>query len=259
MFEDDMREIATGVPNAEWIVNGNSVRPPCRGQTINRGTCPGWQVLADCRRAAIPCYNWQIFYFISCGRSTHDANLHDQFGGKVSDFAHYMLEQSRRETAYERYNYAGASLENAQIKERLAQIKSQSDPLDDLLKQRMSERERLYAAAYFVVVGRMPTMINVEGKWVTSPTWKQRLRNGGNIAAANLGKELAFRQSAASPYLAIGRWVLGQSVTKAGWRLSDGVAYATRNTRARASGKLAAKEMTACWIFMVQTRHAMSA
>jgi hypothetical protein len=77
----------------------------------------------------------------------------------MSDFAHYMLQQARRETAYERFNYAGAALEIAQIKERLALIKSQHEPLSDLLKQPMSERDRLYAAAYFVAIGRMPEPI----------------------------------------------------------------------------------------------------
>jgi hypothetical protein len=75
---------------------------------------------------------------------------------KSSAFLHYMKAQSDRQTAYERYNYAGAALENAQIKERLAEIESQTEPLDWLLRQSMSERERLCAAAFYVVVGRMP-------------------------------------------------------------------------------------------------------
>jgi len=74
----------------------------------------------------------------------------------MSDFGDYMWAQSRRQTAYERYNYASVALRLAQIKERLAEIKSQVEPLDTLLGEALSERDRLYAAAHYVVVGRMP-------------------------------------------------------------------------------------------------------
>jgi hypothetical protein len=47
-------------------------------------------------------------------------------------------------------------LENRQIKERLAEILSQSEPLDKLISTVMPERDRLYAAAFYVVVGRIP-------------------------------------------------------------------------------------------------------
>jgi hypothetical protein len=68
----------------------------------------------------------------------------------------YMLAIERKKVAYEKYNYASASLENCQIKERLAEIWSQHEPLASLLDRKMTERERLYAAAFYVVVGRMP-------------------------------------------------------------------------------------------------------
>ena len=74
----------------------------------------------------------------------------------MSDFAQYMLAQARRETAVERRNYASAALDNASIHERLAQIKSQHEPLASLLQKPLSERDRLYAAAFYVVVGRLP-------------------------------------------------------------------------------------------------------
>jgi len=74
----------------------------------------------------------------------------------MNNFQNHMLQQSRKETAYERYNYASATLTYAQIMERLAEIKSQHEPLAALLLQPLSERDRLYAAAYYVVVGRMP-------------------------------------------------------------------------------------------------------
>ena len=75
----------------------------------------------------------------------------------MSDFGIYLLAQAERREAYERYNYAGAALKNAQIKERLAEIKSQHEPLNGLIGEAMSERDRLYAAAFYVVVGRMPS------------------------------------------------------------------------------------------------------
>jgi len=74
----------------------------------------------------------------------------------MDDFGNYMKAQAERRAAYERYNYAAEALKNAQIKERLAEIKSQNEPLAGLLSQPLSERDRLYTAAYYVVVGRMP-------------------------------------------------------------------------------------------------------
>jgi len=74
----------------------------------------------------------------------------------MSDFQNYMLQQSRRETAYANLNHASQALENARVRERLAEIKSQSEPLAGLMEQPMTERDRLYAAAYYVVIGRMP-------------------------------------------------------------------------------------------------------
>ena len=76
------------------------------------------------------------------------------------DLAGYMLAQSKRETAYERYNYASSALKLAQIKERLAETKSQHEPLAGLINAELSERDRLYAAAYYVVVGRLPLEVN---------------------------------------------------------------------------------------------------
>ena len=73
-----------------------------------------------------------------------------------NDFSNYLLAKSQRQEAYESYNYAIAKLENAQIHERLAEIKSQHEPLAGLLEKPLSERDRMYAAAFYVVVGRMP-------------------------------------------------------------------------------------------------------
>jgi hypothetical protein len=81
----------------------------------------------------------------------------------MGDFGNYMKAQAEKRAAYERYNYAVAALENAQIKERLAEIKSQQEPLAGLLSQPLSERDRLYASAFYVVVGHMPNAKIVGG------------------------------------------------------------------------------------------------
>jgi hypothetical protein len=75
-----------------------------------------------------------------------------------NDFSGYMLAQAERKAAYERYNHAASALELASIKERLAEIKSQHEPLASLIDKKLSERDRLYAAAYLVVVGRLPEL-----------------------------------------------------------------------------------------------------
>lgn len=74
----------------------------------------------------------------------------------MSDLNDYFHMQARKDEAYQLYNYAGMKLENAKIKCRLAEIKSQTEPLDSLLNKKLTERERLYAAAFYVVIGRMP-------------------------------------------------------------------------------------------------------
>ena len=74
----------------------------------------------------------------------------------MSDFSEYMKAKAERQTADANYNYASAKLKNAQIKERLAEIKSQCEPLDSLMKRDLLERDRLYASACYVVFGRMP-------------------------------------------------------------------------------------------------------
>jgi len=71
-------------------------------------------------------------------------------------FSTYQLRQAEKREAYEAFNFALQLLENRQIKERLAEILSQADPLDKLISTVMPERDRLYAAAFYVVVGRIP-------------------------------------------------------------------------------------------------------
>jgi hypothetical protein len=74
----------------------------------------------------------------------------------MSDFAAYLHAQTRTEKAYAEYNSAARALEIAQIRQRLAEIKSQHEPLASLVIAKLSERDRLHAAAFYVVVGRMP-------------------------------------------------------------------------------------------------------
>ena len=74
----------------------------------------------------------------------------------MSKFAKYQTAKAEARAAYERYNYAGAALELARIKERLAEMASQHEPLAALRDAAMCERDRLYAAAYYAVVGRLP-------------------------------------------------------------------------------------------------------
>jgi hypothetical protein len=71
-------------------------------------------------------------------------------------FAKYQTAKAEAKAAYELYNYAGIALELAQIKERLAEMASQHEPLAALRDAEMSERDRLYAAAHYAVVGRLP-------------------------------------------------------------------------------------------------------
>lgn len=74
----------------------------------------------------------------------------------MDDLANYEKAQAEREAASALYEYAGVALELTGIRARLAEIKSQHEPLAGLLSLPISERDRMYAAAFFVVVGRMP-------------------------------------------------------------------------------------------------------
>lgn len=79
----------------------------------------------------------------------------------MSDLQNYFKARAEKESAYNLYSYASANLNLSQIKERLAEIKSQHEPLAGLLEKPMSERGRLYAAAFYVVVGRFPNETEV--------------------------------------------------------------------------------------------------
>ena len=74
----------------------------------------------------------------------------------MSDLQAYFLAIAERKTEQARRDAAGTALELAWVRERLAQIQSQHEPLASLLAESRSERDRLYAAAFWVVIGRMP-------------------------------------------------------------------------------------------------------
>ena len=79
------------------------------------------------------------------------------------DFAAYQSAKIKTDRERQRLNAAHAALDNASIRERLAEMKSQSEPLASLMYARVSERERLYAAAFYCVNGRMPNMESDSG------------------------------------------------------------------------------------------------
>jgi len=81
----------------------------------------------------------------------------------MSKFQEYLLSQAEKREAYQQYCHASVHLENAGIKERLSEINSQHEPLNSLIAAQLSERDRLYSAAFYVVVGRMPELQAAKG------------------------------------------------------------------------------------------------
>jgi hypothetical protein len=75
----------------------------------------------------------------------------------ADNFQAYMAAKDRKEGAYSNYCYAGAKLHLAQIEERLAEIKSQHEPLASVIDKGVFTRDTLHAVAYYVVRGRIPT------------------------------------------------------------------------------------------------------
>ena len=74
----------------------------------------------------------------------------------MSDLLEYFAAQEKTRSMRNLHSYADMAITVAEINERLAEIKSQHEPLNKLLETAMTERERLYATAFYVVVGRMP-------------------------------------------------------------------------------------------------------
>ena len=74
----------------------------------------------------------------------------------MSDFLQYMKAQAESRAAVAEYGSAARQLTLARIYERLAEVKSQHEPLNGLIDKPLGARERLYAAAYYVAIGRLP-------------------------------------------------------------------------------------------------------
>lgn len=73
----------------------------------------------------------------------------------ASAFMHYQLALAEKKMAYEQYNYAGAALELATIRCRLAEIVSQHEPLGHIDSGlAFTGRQKMIAAAQYVVLGR---------------------------------------------------------------------------------------------------------
>jgi len=73
----------------------------------------------------------------------------------MSDFGEYILAIAEKKAAYNLYNYASIDLELKDIRERLAEINSQHQPIAELLEnKKLNERQKLYEVAFYVVTGR---------------------------------------------------------------------------------------------------------
>ena len=76
----------------------------------------------------------------------------------MRDFLHYQLAQAEAREAKQDWERASNKMVLTKIRERLAEIRSQHEPLNKLLEMdhEMSDRDRMCAAAFYVVVGRLP-------------------------------------------------------------------------------------------------------
>lgn len=69
-----------------------------------------------------------------------------------SRFMHYLLSQSEKREAYEKYNYASTLLELRKVKERAAEVASQHEPLASRFSS--EQRELVLDIIRYVVDGR---------------------------------------------------------------------------------------------------------
>lgn len=82
----------------------------------------------------------------------------------MSDLLHYFKAQAETQAAKNLASYAHAKVELCQIYERLAELKSQHEPLASMANKIVAEnpkgasyevvRAALYSAAFFAVIGR---------------------------------------------------------------------------------------------------------
>jgi len=81
----------------------------------------------------------------------------------AQSFMELQEAHAKVEAAKNLHNYSSVKLTNARIHERLCELRSQHDPLNKLCggdEANMCDpaiRKIAYAAAFYVVVGRMPT------------------------------------------------------------------------------------------------------
>jgi hypothetical protein len=80
----------------------------------------------------------------------------------MSDYLNFQYHKAKTETARAKVGEAVNRVELAEIKERFAEIKSQHQPLDLIAKSGLSDRGKMYACAFYVVVGRLPD--NLKGE-----------------------------------------------------------------------------------------------
>lgn len=79
-------------------------------------------------------------------------------------FNYYLHRQDKTAAARAEVSAASRKLELSQIHERLAELKSQHEPLAKMIEELRAHgdldrdrlREALYASAFYVVAGRMP-------------------------------------------------------------------------------------------------------
>lgn len=74
----------------------------------------------------------------------------------TNKFLEYKLAKSRSETANVRLDLASVEQDKAHINERLAEMASVMDPLSRVRYSEMSERDKCYISAYYVVNGDFP-------------------------------------------------------------------------------------------------------
>jgi hypothetical protein len=73
-----------------------------------------------------------------------------------ANYFKYLMQRAETRAASCNYNHASVALKIAEIEERLAELKSQEEPLRTLMGLQIDEREKLCAAAHYVVCGRIP-------------------------------------------------------------------------------------------------------
>jgi len=72
-------------------------------------------------------------------------------------FAEYQTAKRVTEREIARREHASVALELARVRERLAEINNQHDPIAKIIGcEQMGERDRIRAIAFYVVMGRAP-------------------------------------------------------------------------------------------------------